>query len=115
MLTDSLSLFDVVTKATVTTEKRLMIDIQVVKDSYHRNEIEHISFIRSEYNPADALTKVRPNSILESIFSSSRLIPTVEQWIQRQWNEQNDCFPFKVASVGEWDYHYVLELQYRYI
>ena len=84
MLTDSLSLIDVVTKATLTTEKRLMIDIRVVKDSYHRNEIENIGFIRSEYNPADALTKVKPSSILEIIMSSSQLIHPVEQWIQRQ-------------------------------
>ena len=78
MLTDSLSLFDVVTKATLTTEKRLMIDIKV-KDTYHRNEIENIGFIRSEYNPSDALTKVKPSSILEIILSSSQLIYPVEQ------------------------------------
>ena len=59
MLTDSLSLFDVITKAKITSEKRLMIDVKVVKDAYQRNELHNIGFIRSEYNPADALTKVK--------------------------------------------------------
>ena len=58
MLTDSLSLFDVLTKATVTTEKRLMIDLQNVKDSYHNNEIYHVAFILSENTLADPLTKL---------------------------------------------------------
>ena len=74
MLTDSLSLFDVVTKATLTTEKTLLMDIKGFKDSYHFNEIENIGFIRSEYNPADTLTKVKPSSILEIILSSSQLM-----------------------------------------
>ena len=33
MLTDSLSLFDVITKAKITSEKRLIIDVKVVKDA----------------------------------------------------------------------------------
>ena len=45
MLTDSLSLFDVITKSTITTEKRLMIDIKVVKDSYQRNEVQNIALL----------------------------------------------------------------------
>lgn len=36
------------TKATFIPEKILMIDIKVVKDSYHRNKIENIDFITSE-------------------------------------------------------------------
>ena len=38
-LTDSLSLFDVITKATIPTEKRLMVDLQTVKESYKKEEI----------------------------------------------------------------------------
>ena len=58
MLTDSLSLFDVITKASTTREKRLLIDINVVSEAYPRFEINTIGFIRTQYNPADALTKV---------------------------------------------------------
>lgn len=34
MLTDSLSILDVITKATATTERRLMIDLKTVKDFF---------------------------------------------------------------------------------
>lgn len=45
MMTDSLSLFDVITKATVTTEKRLMTDIQAIKGASKRRELEKMVFL----------------------------------------------------------------------
>ncbi len=87
MFTDSLSLFDVLTRAKVTTERRLMIDLQTVKESYDKKEINHVSFIRSEYNIADALTKVKKDSILLQTLKSGRLDHPVEQWIIRTETE----------------------------
>jgi hypothetical protein len=57
VLTDSLSLFDVITKASKTAEKRLMIDLSVLKQAYDRR-VETIVFVRTEHNPAEMLTKV---------------------------------------------------------
>ena len=73
MLTDSLSLFDVITKAKITSERRLMIDVKVVKDAYQRYELGPIGFIRSEFNPADALTKVKKSDILNKMLQESVL------------------------------------------
>ena len=53
MFTDILSLFDVITKASTTVEKKLTIDLEVVKKASQQNEIEQIGFIRSEHNLAD--------------------------------------------------------------
>ena len=76
-LTDSLSLFDVITKATLPTEKRLMVDLQTVKELYKKGKLDNIWFIRSEFNPADALTKHKKDSFLETI------IHPIEQWVTR--------------------------------
>ena len=62
MLTDSQALFDVLTRAKYTSEKRLMIDIEAARQSYSNKEIDSIALIESEYNPANALTKVAPNN-----------------------------------------------------
>lgn len=58
MITDSLSLFDFKTKATGTTEMRLMIDLNIFKQSYYKFEIETIAFVNSANNLAGALTKI---------------------------------------------------------
>jgi len=83
MLTDSLSLFDVITKATTTAEKRLMIDLEVVKCAYKEREVEKLGFIRAEHNPSDTLTKVVRSSILEEILKNAELSHPIEQWMER--------------------------------
>jgi hypothetical protein len=84
ILADSLSLFDVITMATTMAEKRLMIDLYVFKQSYERSEVDTIGFARSEYNPADVLTKNTRCAILENILSTANLLHPVEQWIERR-------------------------------
>jgi hypothetical protein len=56
--TDSLSLFDVIKMSSTTAEKRLMIDLVVVREAYDRMEIAQLAVLRTNWNPADALTKV---------------------------------------------------------
>jgi hypothetical protein len=79
ILTDSLSLFDVSTKATATTEKRLMIDLAAAKESYKKKEIETIGFVRTEDNPGDVFTKFNRCKMLEEIIRMSVLNHSVEQ------------------------------------
>ena len=74
MLTDSLFLFDFITKAKIASEKRL-------KDAYQRHEPHNIDFIRSEYNPADALTKIKKSAILNKMLQKSLRLHPIEQWI----------------------------------
>lgn len=57
IFTDSMSLFNIVTRHTIPTEKWLSIDIDAIRQSYKTGEIEMIGFIRTDQNPADALTK----------------------------------------------------------
>jgi hypothetical protein len=83
ILTDSLSLFDVLTKSTTTSEKRLMIDLTAAKQAYKRREIDTIGFIRTEHNPADVFTKVTKCKILNEILHTSFLNHPVEQWVTR--------------------------------
>jgi hypothetical protein len=83
ILTDSLSLFDVITRASITAEKRLMIDLCVVKQAYERSEVGTIGFVRTEHNPADVLAKIARCAILERIIITANLHHPVEQWIER--------------------------------
>lgn len=47
MMTDSRYMFDVLTKASCCTEKRLMIYFHTVKDAYQSFKVNYVEFIRS--------------------------------------------------------------------
>ena len=90
MLTDSRSLFDVIVKNSTTAERRLMIDIKDVRESYEQQLISNVGFVRSADNPADAFTKVKHCDSLHRILSTGNIDLHVEEWISRN-NISQDC------------------------
>ncbi len=60
-------LFDVITKNSTATEKKLMIDIETVREAYQDMLLTDVGFLRSPQNPADGLTKVKFSAVLHDI------------------------------------------------
>ena len=63
-----------------------------------------MAFIRSEFNIADALTKVKVDSILLQTLKTSQLDHPVDQWIVRSKTEvqtSNDISVSKRDGVSE--------------
>ncbi|KAF1937111.1 hypothetical protein EJ02DRAFT_459012 [Clathrospora elynae] len=81
--TDSYSLYECLVKLGTTKEKRLMIDIMALRQSYERREITEIRWINGKDNPADAFTKASPNRALERFIDSNELTVRIEGWVQR--------------------------------
>ncbi|EFQ91980.1 hypothetical protein PTT_11032 [Pyrenophora teres f. teres 0-1] len=81
--TDSYSLYECLVKLGTTKEKRLMIDIMALRQSYERREITEIRWINGEDNPADAFTKASPNRALERFIDGNKLTVRVDGWVQR--------------------------------
>ncbi|KAI1001022.1 hypothetical protein K3495_g7180 [Podosphaera aphanis] len=82
--TDSYSLYECLVKLGTTKEKRLMIDIMALRQSYERRELYEIRWINGSDNPADAMTKSNPNKALENPVNSNRLEVRVEGWVKRE-------------------------------
>ena len=59
LMTDSKSLFDIISKVSRTSEKRVMLDIHSARKAYQAHEISNIGFVRSCDNLADGLTKAK--------------------------------------------------------
>ena len=90
MLTDSKSLFDVLTRAKYTTEKRLMVDIAAAREAYNDHVISNIALIDSADNPADALTKIGHNSALQNLLRTHRIShPIIQYVIENQLHASN--------------------------
>jgi len=81
--TDSRSLYDCMVKLGTTTEKRLMIDVMAVREAYERRELSEFRWIEGPDNPADAMTKAKPNKALERLVDTNELRMKVVGWIDR--------------------------------
>lgn len=81
--TDSFSLYECLVKLGTTKEKRLMIDIMAIRQSYERRELFEIRWINGLDNPADAMTKATPNKALETFINTNQIRVRVEGWVKR--------------------------------
>ena len=98
MLTDSKSLFNVITKCSSTSEKRLMIDICALREAYASQEISDVGFIATKNNPADAFTKVTKCQALQHIVSTGSCDLPIEQWVIRK--NPFDSRKYSTTEVG---------------
>ncbi|SLM37481.1 hypothetical protein PMAA_090260 [Lasallia pustulata] len=70
---DSKSLYNCLVKLGTTQEKRLMVDLMCLCQSYERREITKIIGIKGPTNPADAMTKDKPCPALRRIINSNKI------------------------------------------
>ena len=82
--TDSYSLYECLVKLGTTKEKRLMIDIMALRQSYERRELAEVRWIDGRDNPADAMTKSSPNKALTTFINCNEIQVRVEGWVERQ-------------------------------
>jgi hypothetical protein len=82
--TDSFLLYKCLVKLGTTKEKRLMIDIMAIRQSYKRRELFKIRWINGLDNPADAITKATPNKALENFVTTNKIRVRVEGWVKRE-------------------------------
>jgi hypothetical protein len=73
LYTDSYSLYDCIIRLSTTAEKRLIIDIMGLRQSYKRREINKVRWINSNYNPADAITKERCYQALKQLVDNNAI------------------------------------------
>ena len=82
--TDSYSLYDCMIKLGTTAEKRLMIDIMGLRQSYERREISEVRWIEGTSNPADAMTKEKPGGALRHLLDKNQLEIVTKAWVERE-------------------------------
>lgn len=67
MITDSLSVFYLLTKMTITTERRLLTDRQTVKRSYDCLELRNVARTNYEQNISVVLTEVSGHNVVHVV------------------------------------------------
>ena len=83
LYTDSKSLYDSLTTLNATSEKRLLIDLALLRESYETREIDAVYWIPGTQNPADSLTKWNACGALNSLLEQNILNVSPNAWIER--------------------------------
>ncbi|KHJ34392.1 hypothetical protein EV44_g3601 [Erysiphe necator] len=83
LCTDSKPLFEFLVKLGSTQEKRLMVDLMSLRQSYERRELTHIRWIRGDSNPADAMTKSKCSNALKRMIDKNNITVDSYEWVER--------------------------------
>jgi hypothetical protein len=83
ILTDSRTTYHTVTTLGITPERRLMVDLHLLREAYENRKITRISWITGQSNPADGLTKVKHNGRLEGLLRSNKILIESAGWTDR--------------------------------
>jgi len=93
--TDSQTLYGLCISLRNTTERRLQIDLALIREAYERRELTEIIWINGKANPADDLTKCEKRSgSLEELLHTGKFLPQKESWIER------DSLPVTTSPVS---------------
>ena len=76
-------LYQCLVKLGTTNEKRLVIDITALEQSYQIREIAEVTWIDGATNPADAMTKSTACNALKSLIDTNILTIRPDGWVER--------------------------------
>jgi cytochrome c oxidase subunit IV len=98
LVTDSKSLYDCLVRLGITVEKRLMIDVMTLRQSYERREIIEVKWIDESNNLVDSMIKTsfKAFSALKQIIDINRIRLDSIEWMKRV--NQNENIKHKIES-----------------
>ena len=67
-------LYKCLVKLRTTREKRLMIDVMAIWQSYKQRELTEVWWINGQDNPVDVMTKGTPNKALKKFIDTNHIV-----------------------------------------
>jgi hypothetical protein len=90
LCTNFKSLYDCLIKLKTIIEKRLMIDLMCLRQSYERRKIMKIQWIDDNSNLANVMIKFKSCSTLSKLIDSNIIDLKITEWVKRVVEEETD-------------------------
>ena len=65
-------------------EKRFIINLIALKQSYENREIDDIRWIYGICNPVDAIIKTSPNEAIRTFVKDNQIDLKLEKWVKKE-------------------------------
>jgi hypothetical protein len=83
LVIDSKFLYNCLVRLEITVEKRLMMNVMILRQFYERREIIEIKWIHESNNFVDSMTKSKSFSALKTIIDINRINLDTIEWMKR--------------------------------
>lgn len=77
------TVYDILVNIETTTEKRLLIDQQMMRETYEQRETMEVVWIPSKQNPANTMKMKNSSSAVNLLMTSNRLNLQQKSWVER--------------------------------
>jgi hypothetical protein len=99
--TDSKSLYDCLIRLSITIEKRLMIDVMILRQFYERREITEMIWIHDINNSANSMIKIKSSTALKTMIDINKINLNTTEWVKRARETVNQGK--RTGQKNEWD------------
>ncbi len=83
LATNSKFLYDCLVRLSTIVEKRLMIDVMILRQFYERREITEIIWIHDINNSVDNMIKIKSSTVLKTIIDINQINLNITEWVKR--------------------------------
>ncbi len=83
LATNSKSLYDCLVRLRTTIEKRLMIDVMILRQFYERREITKMIWIHDINNSVDSMIKIKSFTVFKTMIDINQINLNITEWVER--------------------------------
>jgi hypothetical protein len=83
LATNSKSLYDCLVRLRTTIEKRLTMNVMILRQCYERREITEVKWTHESNNSVDSMTKSKSSSALRTMININQINLDIIEWIER--------------------------------
>jgi hypothetical protein len=83
LIIDSKSLYDCLIWLNITVEKRLTIDVMILRQCYERREIIEMKWVHETNNSVDSMTKIKSLLALRTMIDINQINLNIIEWVER--------------------------------
>jgi hypothetical protein len=102
-VTNSKFLYDCLIRLDIIVEKRLMIDVMILRQFYERREITEIIWIHGINNSVDSMIKIKSSTALKTMIDINKINLNITEWVKRARKTVNQSKRTESDEMIEWD------------